>query len=464
VKEISLLANGNRGLMIGRLGSFDLHKAGERFEEFMVAILSRQFVEMTRSRIEGLLNSFPKLIAVGDQHTFVVTDQVRYVYQAFDFNQPLDQLFIVLITNKNSNILQDIDTLQLYSRVVSEYCRSTDEREITANRFELILVFDEILSMGYRENVNLGQIKTISLMESNDERIEAEIQKNKEREAKEESKRRAQMMEMKAREARQQQRSSFGSSGGYGSGTGYGGGSGYGSSNQYGAGSTSSSGTYGGNSFGSNYGSNTPSYAKEEPQPTYSNPPPGKGMQLGRKSTQSSLFENIKQAEGVREFTEPPPRVETRAQPESPLEEQLTQEGIHFLVEEKISVTANRDGGLENMVVNGTMTLKVNDPSQTKLQVQVGYQNDPSLQFKTHPYVDKALWSSQNRVGFAKPLPVGQPIGVLKWKFNGKDESQIPLLVTCWPSPTGNGCDVTIEYELQTDLQLHDVSIAIPFV
>lgn len=117
----------------------------------------------------------------------------------------------MLITNKNSNILQDIDNLQLFSRIVSEYCRSSDIKEITRQRFELILVFDEVISLGHRENINLGQIKTISSMESNDERIQAEIQKNKEREAKEESKRKAQMMDLKKAEARQNARRGIGS-------------------------------------------------------------------------------------------------------------------------------------------------------------------------------------------------------------------------------------------------------------
>jgi hypothetical protein len=37
-------------------------------------------------------------------------------------------------------------------------------------------------------------------------------------------------------------------------------------------------------------------------------------------------------------------------------------------------------------------------------------------------------------------------------------------VVYCWPSPSGNGtCDVNIEYGLQTDKELYDVVIAIPF-
>jgi hypothetical protein len=66
---------------------------------------------MTRIRIEGLLAAFPKLLGSDSkQHTYVETESVRYVYQ------PLDNLYLLLITNRASNIVEDLETLRLLSK------------------------------------------------------------------------------------------------------------------------------------------------------------------------------------------------------------------------------------------------------------------------------------------------------------------------------------------------------------
>ena len=49
------------------------------------------------------------------QHTFVETDEVRYIYQ------PMDMLYLLLITNMQSNILEDLATLRTIAKLV-EYC------------------------------------------------------------------------------------------------------------------------------------------------------------------------------------------------------------------------------------------------------------------------------------------------------------------------------------------------------
>jgi hypothetical protein len=130
------------------------------------AVLARSFHEMRRSRLETLLLSFPKLADSGTQHTTVEQDNVRFVYQ------PLDELYMVLITNRQSNILQDIDSLHLFAQVVTSTCKSLDEREILKNAYELLSAFDELVTLGYRENLTISQIKTFLEMESHEERIQ----------------------------------------------------------------------------------------------------------------------------------------------------------------------------------------------------------------------------------------------------------------------------------------------------
>ncbi len=107
-------------------------------------LISRQFVDMTRIRIEGLLAAFPKLIGADSdskQHTYVETESVRYIYQ------PIDSLFLLMVTNRASNIVEDLETLRLLSKVVPdiiEMSTNITEDRIEEKCFELVFAFDEV--------------------------------------------------------------------------------------------------------------------------------------------------------------------------------------------------------------------------------------------------------------------------------------------------------------------------------
>lgn len=52
-----------------------------------------------------------------------------------------------------------------------EYCKVLEESDILENSFQLLFAFDEIVALGYRETVNLAQIRTFIEMDSHEERV-----------------------------------------------------------------------------------------------------------------------------------------------------------------------------------------------------------------------------------------------------------------------------------------------------
>lgn len=65
----------------------------------------------------------------------------RYIYQ------PMDNLFLLLITNRASNIVEDLETLRLLSKVVPDIAGAANnlsEEKISEKCFELIFAFDEV--------------------------------------------------------------------------------------------------------------------------------------------------------------------------------------------------------------------------------------------------------------------------------------------------------------------------------
>lgn len=182
-----------------------------------------------------------------------------------------------------------------------------------------------------------------------------------------------------------------------------------------GSGSYGNSGTYSPSSESLPSMRESPSsYTRPSATPTTTSK--AKGMQLGRKPKAADLFEAIK------------PDVEE--QPLIAPQRNTNQEAVHIDIEERVSVTANKDGGLEQMEVRGVLTLKISDPSSARISLALKSSNDPSIQFKTHPNVDKAAFKDQHIVqmrDLSRPFPANQNLEVVKWKLSTRDETSVPL-------------------------------------
>lgn len=402
------------------------------------AIISRQFVELTKSRIEGLVAAFPKLMTAGKQHTFVETDSVRYVYQ------PLDSLYMLLITTKASNILEDLETLRLFSRVIPEYCRNMDEADILENSFSLIFAFDEIVALGYRESVNLAQIRTFVEMDSHEEKVYNAVRQTQERDAKIKMREKAKELQRAKLETSRSGGGSIKKSGGGMSG--YGGQGGFSSS------------------------PSSESTPAEPPRPAYSAPARktnSKAMKLGGNTRDVESFVDQLESEGVKVVAAVPSKIGSGLSKSGPPAPSIPTESVHVALEEKIQLSVGRDGGLQALEVLGLLTLRVSEENVGRVRLELQNTTNKAIQLQTHPNIDKELFKTRSIIGLknpAKPFPLNTGVGVLKWRFTSSDEADIPLSINCWPSDNGSGgCDVNIEFELEnTELELQDVVMSIP--
>lgn len=106
-------------------------------------------------------------------------------------------------------------------------------------------------------------------------------------------------------------------------------------------------------------------------------------MQLGRKQNNTDLFESLRSEV---ESEAPVPAQQYQAQVSqvysAPQEPAIHMESIHVHIEEKITVVANRDGGLENMEVKGDLMLRVSDPARAKISLSLRHLEDSNIQFK----------------------------------------------------------------------------------
>jgi len=431
-------------------------------------LMARQFVDMNRIRIEGILAAFPKLIdsggpesGSGKQHTYVETGSIRYVYQ------PIEGLYLVLVTTRGSNIVQDLDTLRLLSKILPEYAVHVTEEEITRNVFDLIFAFDEVITLGYRENVTIETIRTNMEMDSHNEKLHLMVMQSKMKEADEEARRKASAI--KASKAANAM-SGMGPSGMQGMGN-----------NPMMSGSgpngmmpdfNTSSGVMGSSSMGGSGISGGSTYglsSSSESAPSKTGMKLGKGLKLGNKAAKGlNTLKQMAAEEGI-DANALEQQQSSKAAVAAP-GAVLRTDPVEVRIAETVLVVYDKDAALHKIEVKGTVQLLCHeDDARIKLQVQ--HFGDVSMfSFTPHPNLSKPDFLNSNVMqakNIEKPFPKGKQLGILKWRFAGKDgdgEELVPVKVVCWPESNGDGTmTVNMELELTNPhLSLKDVVVAIP--
>lgn len=195
-------------------------------------------------------------------------------------------------------------------------------------------------------------------------------------------------------------------------------------------------------------------------------------MQLGKKSKTTDMFERVKGELGPVEDTPLVP-VATPSAPEPAaaprVSTSLDRDAIHVTVNEAITAKISREGALNSFAISGDLTLRVSDPSLTKLKMNLTATPSHGAQFRTHPNVDKNAFNSSKIIQMAnqsRGFPVNNAVGVLRWRATPKadDSSILPISFTVWVNKGSDGnCTITIEYELTGGDTLKDVSVVVPF-
>ena len=439
-------------------------------------LLSRQFVPISRTRVEGYLAAFPKLIPVDHQHTIIDTEQLRYLYQ------PLEQLYLVLLTNKQSNIMEDIDTLRTLAKLIPEYCLAISEEAVQAHVFELLFAFDEVIgSHGYKEVVTIAQVKTYTEMDSHEEKLQRIITESKINEAKQEMMRKAETI-AKEREDRKRQMAAAGGSMGGGGGDGR---HGRYSSMEGGMGS-GGSGSMSGMGGGGGYEEDRDTQRqlereREERERNRARAPspaapgggggggkPSKGMQLGKsgQKTDNLLTQLSKEDAMGPPVRRPGAAAAAPASASSPA--QAVGENVRVVVREKLVVELEKDGTVKRVEVKGEMKLRILDPDYSRIVIHTSGSHIEKADYKCslHPKINKRAWAdgqSLQLTDAAKGFPVGtdKELVIIKWRKMG-GEADIPFTINFWPSAEGNSTSVNVEYSNVQHKQLTDVTVRIP--
>ncbi|KAH7650436.1 delta-COP [Cryptosporidium bovis] len=437
-------------------------------------LVSRQFVEMSRGDIEGYLNTFMKRIeqfCLSNEYTFIELENVRYVYQA------LDSIYLILMTPLNSNIIEDMDTLRLFCQVLYDCCDNPPpltEELIATNCFDIIFAFDEIISFGYKESVNLSQIKISLEMESQEEKLHKMIRQNKENEEKERRRHIANKLD-KERSVHESYNNSVNSLiqmnnnnivksslsgiaafaesvgvGKFAQSVGI-------SSNKLIINDKLNSNVKLDSSVTKNMQFTLNSSTTDN---THSFNAPSKGMYIGKKKPVELISESASTI-GNLGLSDSGKKTDIK---NYPLKSTSLDEDLYSIVEEKVEFILSSDGEIQSKLdIQGTFQITIENDEFPEYSII----EDRRFQFRTHPNLSKEKYQKNGTLalkeGLKSSLPKKTPIPLVKWRLipNTDSRFELPFSFSCWPLGATDGT-ISIAIEIESLQTIFEINVHIP--
>lgn len=203
--------------------------------------------------------------------------------------------------------------------------------------------------------------------------------------------------------------------------------------------------------------------------------PLGKGMQLGKKSKNTNVFEQVKGDLPVEEdgpvslVGAAPAQIPTIRNTPVTVSTTAERESIHITVNETIAAKLSREGTMETFEVKGDLQLRISDASLTQVKLTLVVDESRGAQLSTHPKVDKSIFNNSKIIQLkdsSRGFPANQSIGVMRWRYSARSgETDVaPLVLTAWVNQGSEDTySITVEYELVGDDTLQDVIVNIPY-
>ncbi|ORM41467.1 Coatomer subunit delta-1 [Babesia sp. Xinjiang] len=371
-------------------------------------LLSRQHREVKKAELETALSNFNRLVEKqsGD-HTFVETEDNRFVYQ------PVDEYYVFVMTSFDSNILRDIGVVKALAEIV----QSDASEGLQENLFELIFYMDELITDNKPEELTLDQIKEYILMDSQEEKKHNMIQTSKEKEEKERRKQIAAKLEK-----RKQLDHNF---------------------TQI----VSETSVYG-------------TLAADEPRaPSLmagTSIPSGMKLSIHRMSRYLSLDKRTQinnrssplGLDAMRHATVP-----KASRDEGSINILDAEAPVVVQIVEVCSGSIHLEGG--------ELVMTVFEESARLAALE--FSANPEMKLRFHPIIDKNR-TSKNVVELQNPQQehkIGHSVSLVKWRHKTSDEHFFPITVSCWPNTNAGRTTVTVEILNSSDALLGKVNFQV---